>query len=456
MTRLDRATRAAFVALAVGLGWGIRGDFGHQLGAMVPGALLAMTFAYVSGQDRMFRMLPLMAFVGAITMSLGGTMSYGTLHGYAKSASFVNNVYGFVTLFLVGGVWGGPCGAGLGLLLEERPVTFLEWVRAVLTVLLWAVLTHAVVVNMLGFHINPPRSDIAIGFFGGMAGLFFWLYRNNRRFGLKGALYGFIGFGMSMAFSRFLANASHILPIEYDTWKIMEMGCGMIGGFLVAYALLGKEARPEPLRPWVSAVGYVGLFFVMIGIPVLHWVQRMPRSDTEEKVLAHGDKLGVADPQAFVDSLQHFMFWLQIAAVIGVIVWLVLHIRNARRGFWFPIMFFALILLITSNVRSVFPFVPRDSATWKVQASFWVLFVLMALFLVLWRRRPAIEPDVEADRLHFAKAVGVALAVFLVMLIANAPVNGLAERYGRKTPDGRPLKPNDSANTRFPLKAYND
>ena len=34
-------------ALAMGLGWGIRGQFGHETGAMVPGALVGLALAVV-------------------------------------------------------------------------------------------------------------------------------------------------------------------------------------------------------------------------------------------------------------------------------------------------------------------------------------------------------------------------------------------------------------------------
>ena len=52
---------AVFLALAVGLGWGIRGDFGHLLGAMYPGAALALGLAFVSGQRSLFLWMPIIA-----------------------------------------------------------------------------------------------------------------------------------------------------------------------------------------------------------------------------------------------------------------------------------------------------------------------------------------------------------------------------------------------------------
>ena len=90
MSFLDRLFRSLFVALAVGLGWGIRGDFGGVMGAMYPGACLGLGFAYVSGQREAWRWAPALGALSAYGISRGGMMSYGILHGYAKSDTFIN------------------------------------------------------------------------------------------------------------------------------------------------------------------------------------------------------------------------------------------------------------------------------------------------------------------------------------------------------------------------------
>src|SRR5882757_905943 len=102
MTLGDRLGRSLFVALAVGLGWGIRGDFGHLIGAMYPGAALALGMAFVSGQRSLFLWMPILAAVSGLAIGSGGMMSYGILHGYAQSDTLINYSYGFVTLFLQG------------------------------------------------------------------------------------------------------------------------------------------------------------------------------------------------------------------------------------------------------------------------------------------------------------------------------------------------------------------
>ena len=44
-SRLDGVALIALAAMAMGYGWGFRGDYGGEVGAMVPGALVAMAEA---------------------------------------------------------------------------------------------------------------------------------------------------------------------------------------------------------------------------------------------------------------------------------------------------------------------------------------------------------------------------------------------------------------------------
>ena len=102
MSLLDRTVRSLFVALAVGLGWGIRGDFGHLLGAMYPGAALALGLAFVSGQRSLFLWMPIIAALSALGIGAGGSMSYGILHGYAYGESIVGAETTPLLAYLVG------------------------------------------------------------------------------------------------------------------------------------------------------------------------------------------------------------------------------------------------------------------------------------------------------------------------------------------------------------------
>jgi hypothetical protein len=99
-------------ALSMSVGWGLRGDYGHETGAMMPGALFGL--AVCLGADRMdwLERAPTLAAICAIGWAFGGQMSYGIVIGYTGASTFANVAYGYAGLFLIGALW-GAVGAGL-------------------------------------------------------------------------------------------------------------------------------------------------------------------------------------------------------------------------------------------------------------------------------------------------------------------------------------------------------
>lgn len=117
-----RAVSVLAVALALSIGWGVRGNWGHEYGAMIPGALSALAAAIVSGREDWRRRAPYFAFFGALGWSFGGSISYGLVLGYAHSDSLPDVLYGFAGTFLIGFLWGAMGGAATALAasLERR------------------------------------------------------------------------------------------------------------------------------------------------------------------------------------------------------------------------------------------------------------------------------------------------------------------------------------------------
>ena len=101
-----------FVALAMSFGWGFRGNYGHEYGAMVPGALVSIAACLVSGRKDWYDKILYFGLFGAIGWAFGGQMSYGIIIGYTHSADPLTVFYGFGALFLEGFIWGG-IGAGI-------------------------------------------------------------------------------------------------------------------------------------------------------------------------------------------------------------------------------------------------------------------------------------------------------------------------------------------------------
>lgn len=99
-------------AMSLSIGWGIRGNFGHEYGAMVPGALTAIAVCLLSGRADWRARVAYFGFFGALGWGFGGSISYMQVIGYTHSGHWISQLYGFFGLFLIGFLWGGMGGAG--------------------------------------------------------------------------------------------------------------------------------------------------------------------------------------------------------------------------------------------------------------------------------------------------------------------------------------------------------
>lgn len=106
-------------AMAGGMGWGIRGQYGHETGAMIAGVLLGFVLVLLfiphAGSLRGARAVALTA----VGIAFGGSMTYGQTIGLTHNPFFVGNWaafrWGMLGLFLKGGIWFGFAGAFLGI-----------------------------------------------------------------------------------------------------------------------------------------------------------------------------------------------------------------------------------------------------------------------------------------------------------------------------------------------------
>jgi len=246
--------------VAMSLGWGIRGDYGHEAGAMIPGALVALAICLASGREDWWRRAGIIGMCGAVGWAFGGQMSYGRVIGYTASSSLLDVFYGYTSLLLIGGLWGGIGAAVLSLSLTSprsyleqfvRPLVVLwvvwlllglsglterlvtwqylhdtDWVGAssalavavvcaaafrrdrsacvliaVLALGWWA--GYAVLTGLLGLHMTPPRSDNWAGCVGLFVALVLYLHKCNNRAALTLAGWGFLFGGLGFVVGDF-------------------------------------------------------------------------------------------------------------------------------------------------------------------------------------------------------------------------------------------------------------
>lgn len=123
-------------ALGHSIGWGIRGNFGHETGAMLAGVLGTMGAVLLTDRSEWHRRAALFGVLGAIGWSFGGSISYMQVVAYTHSGHWPSQLYGFAALFVIGFCWGAPGGTGVGIAASwpaGRIVELLKLITAVFT-----------------------------------------------------------------------------------------------------------------------------------------------------------------------------------------------------------------------------------------------------------------------------------------------------------------------------------
>jgi hypothetical protein len=103
------------IALSLSIGWGIRGNFGHESGAMMAGVLSATAVAILSGRSDWQNRVAYFAIFGGLGWGFGGSIAYMYPISFTESGHTASTYYGYFSLFLEGGLWCGMGAAGTAL-----------------------------------------------------------------------------------------------------------------------------------------------------------------------------------------------------------------------------------------------------------------------------------------------------------------------------------------------------
>lgn len=319
-------------ALSLSIGWGIRGNFGHEFGAMIAGALAGMAVALFSGRDDWHRRVAYFATFGAIGWSFGGSQSYMQVLAYTHSGDSVSVLYGFACLFVIGFLWAGLGGAGTALpacldrerltgLFAPMSAVFVAWIVedfwlhpwlrsrgyrlnwfdtdwlgalvAIVAALAWAAIRRRVepgtslVLHMalgwwagflilvvgLGFRMTPPRGDNWSGCLGMFGGLL--VYCGRMKLGevaLAAIVTGTLG-GIGFASAVMLKLVEVTCGLQTNWHSIYEQTAGLFHGLALA-AAMAILARRTPRRddepPVRRWTEVYAVGFVVLGITYLN------------------------------------------------------------------------------------------------------------------------------------------------------------------------------------------
>ncbi|HEV57376.1 MAG TPA: hypothetical protein ENN87_07745, partial [Phycisphaerales bacterium] len=299
-----------FAACAGGMAWGIRGQYGHETGAMIAGLLVSLTLVLLLCPRASSRQVVRAVAWGTVAMGFGGSMTYGQTVGLTHNPEMVGHVgalmWGLAGLAIKGGLWIGFAGVFLGMGLSGvryRP-------RQMLWLMLGIVAAFVVGVLVFNSPFNPQEKSLPPVYFsadwrwqpgaeleprhewwGGLlvalaltiayAG---WKRKDRlaRNMALWGILGGALGFPLGQCLQAYHAWNPEIfqqgiwqqLDPHMNWWNWMETTFGTIMGAALGLGLWlnrrsiapvaeDDEDRPAPGVPWAMlAVHLVLLYFV--------------------------------------------------------------------------------------------------------------------------------------------------------------------------------------------------
>ena len=370
--------------LSLSIGWGIRGQFGHEYGAAMAGSLGCLALAVLSGRDDWHRRAAYFAMFGAIGWAIGGSMSYMKVVAYTHSPDPATALYGFANMFVLGFLWAAPGGTGCALpafLTREKLTEFfypvsaaiLGWlardilvdlfrflrfpglgvVVPALSVLVLAAIRRRLdlgsrlvlylcagwwagtllLVRALGLHMSPPRADGWAGCLGLVIGILIFCARND----LAGVAFatlatGLIG-GSGFAIAAVIKHAGIRTGLVTNWHSVMEQTDGLFFGLSLAIVMgliLRRAPRltdDPPIRRWTDAYA---VMFVLWLLTYLNFRQS-PTEWLREVTSLKPWLYGIAVESGFVPS-RGFLGWFDMAYLaLGAAVALLLYL-HLRRG----------------------------------------------------------------------------------------------------------------------------
>ena len=291
------AVAILLTAMAGGLGWGIRGQYGHETGAMIAGVLVALALLLtLLRPGNPLSAARIVAFT-AIGISMGGMMTYGQTVGLTHDVPLVGNTdaltWGLFGLAIKGGVWIGLAAVFLGMAMGGPRYRTGDWV-AVSVLMLFAFFAGHYFLNQ---PFAPQAGKLPAWYFsdhwkwepgvelaprpekwGGLAAallaviLYALLVRGDGlvlRLGLWGMLAGAIGFSGGQSVQAMHAWHPEWFQAEifrhFNWWNMMETTFGFVFGGILAFGVwrnLGHWHDPEPTEAEIPMNGEILLGMV--------------------------------------------------------------------------------------------------------------------------------------------------------------------------------------------------
>ena len=278
-----------FPALAMMLGWGLRGHIGGgPFGAMIPGAMVALCLGLLL--ELPVTATSVLVVFGVFGIGLGGEMTYGQTLGFLRNPETV--WWGTTGTTVKGAVWGLLGGAvfAVGFLFKRIPKKMLVFSLLLMMIGMYIgfKLINDPMIIYFSDRTNPrPESwgALLVGAITLLAYLKFKLKKPDFNIISRFSIWGMIGGGLGFGLGGFWMVLGSSLPdvVFKSWWKAMEFTFGFLLGGGLGYAAwfcrnelktIGGQDWKIPQAPFQSV--YIELGLILLAGIVTYWL--VPKS----------------------------------------------------------------------------------------------------------------------------------------------------------------------------------
>lgn len=307
-----------FPAIAAGMGWGIRGQYGHETGAMIAGVLASLTIVLLFIPKFQSLLGARSAALMTAGIAVGGSMTYGQTVGLTHDRELVGNwmalSWGMVGLAIKGGLWIGFSATFLGVGLGGLQYRF--WEMILLQAAMFGM--FFVGVQLLNSPFDPPNKILPWIYFsdswafepdaqlkprpevwGGVLAAWVTLVgycgivrRDSMawRLALWGLLAGGLGFPLGQSVQAFhawnaeamAANSWSWIYKNFNWWNMMETTFGCVWGAVLGCGVwVNRHRIKEPSTTTISLtpsweIALCGLHVILLVVAEFSNVKTAP------------------------------------------------------------------------------------------------------------------------------------------------------------------------------------
>ena len=220
-----------FAALAGGMGWGIRGQYGHETGAMLAGLLVALVVVYFFAYE--FSSIDAAKAVALATVAIGfgGSMTYGQTLGLTQDTPLIGNIaalrWGLIGTFIKGSIWIGFFGLFLGLGLGGKKYSPIE----IILILFVSVFFLYLGIYILNEPFDPENKKLPFIYFSDD-----WYWEPGENLKPRREQWGGLVLALSFLLSYISIVKKDILARNMTVWGMFAGGIGFtLGQCVQAY-----------------------------------------------------------------------------------------------------------------------------------------------------------------------------------------------------------------------------